>query len=65
MARWTVTRKGIEGPGTGGQYTYTVRAETADQADKKAAVKANRLHHRINRGGTVLAPKPVAVNRLK
>ncbi|MGW2920383.1 hypothetical protein ACWDBF_21330 [Streptomyces angustmyceticus] len=64
MARWTVTREGAEGPGTGGQYTYSVRAETADEAVEKAAVKANRLHHRINRGGTALASKPAAIHRV-
>lgn len=65
MSRWTVTRIGIEGPGAGGQYTYSVRAETAGEAVEKAAVKANRLHHRINRGGTVLAPKPADIRRVK
>ncbi|MFF8784786.1 hypothetical protein [Streptomyces sp. NPDC015125] len=64
MARWTVTREGGEGPGVGGQYTYSVRAETADEAVEKAAVKANRLHHRINRGGTTLTLKPTAIHRI-
>jgi hypothetical protein len=64
MAGWTVTREGVEGPGIGGQYTYSVRAETEDEAVEKAAVKANRLHHRINRGGTTLAPKPAAIHRI-
>lgn len=65
MSRWSVTRIGVDGPGAGGQYTYSVRASTADEAVEKAAVKANRLHHRINRGGTTLAPIPVAVHRIK
>lgn len=65
MSRWTVTRVGVAGPGAGGHYTYSVRAKSADEAVEKAATKANRLHHRINRGGTTLAATPVTVHRIK
>jgi hypothetical protein len=64
MAFFTVTRRGISGPGAGGLYTYSARAETPDEAVAKTAEKANRLHHRINRGGTVLDPEPVGITRI-
>ncbi|MCW7941652.1 hypothetical protein AAW14_06300 [Streptomyces hygroscopicus] len=64
MPRWTVTRKGVEGPGAGGQYTYSARAESAEQAVEKTAVKANRLVSRINRGNTVLDPTPTDITRI-
>ncbi|MFD9072109.1 hypothetical protein [Streptomyces lasiicapitis] len=64
MSRWTVTRRGAEGPGEGGAYTYSARAETAEEAVEKTAAKADRLHHRINRGGTVLDPDPIDITRI-
>ncbi len=64
MALWTVTREGVSGPGVGGRYSYSVRAGSEAEAVEKAARKAGRLHHRINRGGTVLAPTPCAIHRI-
>ncbi|MER7794860.1 hypothetical protein [Streptomyces sp. NPDC097640] len=64
MPRWTVTRKGVFGPGAGGQYTYYARAESADEAVEKTAVKAERPHHRINRFGTELDPEPIDITRI-
>mgnify|MGYP001576749435 CR=1 FL=1 len=65
MSRWTVTREGVDGPGAGGQYTYSVRAESADEAVAKTAVKADRLLSRLNRGNTVLDPDPTDINRIR
>ncbi|GGV45939.1 hypothetical protein GCM10010245_72000 [Streptomyces spectabilis] len=65
MPRWTVTRIGAEGPGVGGRYTYSARAESAKEAVVKTAAKADRLHHRLNRGGTVLDPEPINIIRIR
>lgn len=65
MSRWIVTRRGVEGPGAGGQYTYSTSADTAEEAVAKTAAKAGRLHHRLNRGGTELDPEPVDITRIK
>ena len=65
MSRWTVTRRGAEGPGEGGKYTYSTRADGPEEAVEKTAAKANRLHHRINRGGTELDPDPINITRIK
>ncbi|MFJ4785112.1 hypothetical protein [Streptomyces sp. NPDC088794] len=64
MPRFTVTRRGISGPGEGGQYTYSTRADSAEEAVAKTAAKADRPHHRINRGGTVLDPEPTDISRI-
>ncbi|MFI1166532.1 hypothetical protein ACH4UM_23750 [Streptomyces sp. NPDC020801] len=64
MSRWAVTRRGVEGPGAGGQYTYSARAETADEAVEKTADKAGRLLNRLNRGGTRLDPEPTNITRI-
>ncbi|MGW7726245.1 hypothetical protein [Streptomyces canus] len=64
MARYTVSRRGASGPGAGGQYTYSTRADTAEEAVEKTAAKADRLHHRLNRGNTVLDPEPTDVTRI-
>lgn len=65
MALWTVTRRGTEGPGAGGEYTYTARTATEAEAVEKTAVKAARFHHRLNRGGTQLDPDPINVTRIR
>ncbi|MBB5108338.1 hypothetical protein FHS40_007459 [Streptomyces spectabilis] len=31
----------------------------------KTAAKADRLHHRLNRGGTVLDPEPINIIRIR
>ncbi|MDX2757865.1 hypothetical protein [Streptomyces europaeiscabiei] len=64
MPRWTVTRRGAEGPGKGGQYTYSAQAASEDEAVAKTAAKAGRLLHRINRGGTRLDPTPTDITRI-
>lgn len=64
MPRWTVTRRGVEGPGAGGQYTHSVRADSADEAVEKTAAKAGRLLSRLNRGGTRLDPEPTYITRI-
>jgi hypothetical protein len=64
MGRFTVTRRGMSGPGVGGQYTYSARADSAEEAVEKSAVKADRLHHRLNRGNTVLDPTPSDITRI-
>ncbi|MEU5900597.1 MULTISPECIES: hypothetical protein [Streptomyces] len=64
MARYTVTRRGTSGPGAGGDYTYTARADSPEGAVTKTAAKAARLLHRLNRGGTELDPEPVNVTRI-
>ncbi|WP_405883616.1 hypothetical protein OG747_36545 [Streptomyces sp. NBC_01384] len=64
MSRWAVTRRGVEGPGAGGQYTYSVRADSATEAVEKTAVKANRTLSRLNRGGTRLDPEPSDITRI-
>lgn len=64
MPRWTVTRKATAGRGVGGRYTYSVRADSAAEAVDKTAIKADRLHHRLNRGFTVLAAEPVDITRI-
>jgi hypothetical protein len=64
MSRFTVTRRGASGPGVGGQYTYSTRADSPAEAVAKTAAKAERLHHRINRGGTVLDPEPTDITRI-
>lgn len=63
MARYAVTRRGISGPGTGGLYTYYVTADSDAEAVAKSAAKAQRLHHRLNRGGTILDPDPTDITR--
>ncbi len=63
MARYAVTRRGISGPGAGSLYTYYVTADSVDQAVAKSAVKAQRAHHRLNRGGTILDPNPTDITR--
>lgn len=65
MGRWTVTRRGASGPGVGGSYTYSVRADSEPEAVEKTAVKAGRPHHRLNRGGTELDPKPINTTRIR
>jgi hypothetical protein len=64
MSRWTVTRKGVEGPGAGGQYTYSARANSAEEAVEKTAIKADRPLSRLNRGGTRLDPEPTDITRI-
>lgn len=64
MARFTVTRRGVSGPGEGGQYTYSARADSADEAVEKTAAKADRLLSRLNRGNTVLDPEPSDITRI-
>lgn len=64
MARFTVTRRGTSGPGTGGEYTYSARADSADEAAAKTAAKADRPLSRLNRGGTVLEPEPTDITRI-
>lgn len=64
MARYTVTRRGTSGPGAGGQYTYSARADSPEEAVEKTAAKADQLHHRLNRGNTVLDPEPVDITRI-
>ncbi|EPH46871.1 hypothetical protein STRAU_0037 [Streptomyces aurantiacus JA 4570] len=59
-----MTRRGVEGPGIGGQYTYSTRAGSAEEAVAKTAAKAGRLHHRLNRGDTELGPEPVDITRI-
>ncbi|CAL9368503.1 hypothetical protein SUDANB140_00804 [Streptomyces sp. enrichment culture] len=63
MARYAATRRGISGPGTGGLYTYYVTADSDAEAITKSATKAQRAHHRLNRGGTVLDPTPTDITR--
>lgn len=65
MPRFTVTRRGTSGPGEGGQYTYSARADSAEEAVEKTAVKAARPLSRLNRGNTVLDPTPTDVTRVK
>jgi hypothetical protein len=65
MARFTVTRRGTSGPGAGGQYTYSARADSVEEAVEKTAAKADRLLTRLNRGGTVLDPDPIDVTRIR
>lgn len=64
MPHWTVSRRGIEGPGAGGEYTYSTHAATEAEAIAKTAAKAARRHHRLNRGGTKLDPAPINVTRI-
>ncbi|MGW2048596.1 hypothetical protein ACWCPF_25945 [Streptomyces sp. NPDC001858] len=64
MSRFTVTRRGTSGPGIGGEYTYSARADSPEEAIAKTAAKANRPLARLNRGGTVLDPDPINVTRI-
>lgn len=63
MGRFSVTRRGVSGPGAGGQYTYSASADSAEEAVEKTAAKANRLLSRLNRGNTQLDPDPTDVTR--
>lgn len=64
VARFAVTRRGISGPGSGGEYTYYASADSAAVAVERVAAKAGRWHHRLNRGGTDLDPKPIRISRI-
>jgi hypothetical protein len=64
MPRFAVTRRGVSGPGEGGQYTYSANADSAEEAVKKTAVKADRPLARLNRGNTLLDPTPTNVIRI-
>lgn len=64
MARFTVTRRGVSGPGVDGQYTYSARADSPAEAVAKTAAKADGLLARLNRGNTRLDPTPTDITRI-
>lgn len=64
MPKFTVSFRGISGPGAGGEYVYAVKADSPAHATDLARAKADRLASRLNRGGTRLDPNPTSINQL-
>lgn len=62
MPKYRVEFLGVSGPGTGGHYVYTARADTPELAVSEAWAKADRPLARLNRGGTLLDPRPTAIH---